>query len=66
MKIICNGEERWLEKSTSIGGYIRVLGINPDSVVVEYNGEILSKEEHDSRLIEEGATLELIRFVGGG
>ena len=65
MKIICNGEEKRLEEPTIIAGFMRQLGINSDSVVVEYNGKILSKEEH-SQALEEGGVLELIRFVGGG
>jgi thiamine biosynthesis protein ThiS len=66
MKIICNGQERQVGTDISVTGFIREMGLDPETIVVEYNGKILTREEHDSRVLEEGATLELIRFVGGG
>jgi sulfur carrier protein len=66
MKIICNGEERLVDAQTSLGDFLQDLGINAETVVVEYNGRIISKEEYGRSFLEEGAVLELIRFVGGG
>lgn len=66
MKIICNGQERQIYDGMSITGLIRELNLDPETIVVEYNGVILTREQHDSQLFDEGAVLELIRFVGGG
>lgn len=66
MMIICNGQERQVGAGMNISGLIRELGLDPKSIVVEYNGRILAREEHDTQVLEEGAALELIRFVGGG
>jgi sulfur carrier protein len=66
MKIICNGEERFVDEKTRLSGFLQDLGLDADTVVVEYNGRIISKEEYGHWILEEGAVLELIRFVGGG
>jgi sulfur carrier protein len=66
MKIICNGEERFVSDNTKISEFIRELGFDIDSIVVEYNGKIISKDDYDHQLLEPGSILELIRFVGGG
>jgi thiamine biosynthesis protein ThiS len=66
MKITCNGQERHVGAGMTITGFIRELGLDPESIVVEYNGRILATDEHDHQALDEGATLELIRFVGGG
>jgi thiamine biosynthesis protein ThiS len=66
MKIICNGEERQVRADMNITSFIQGLCLDPETIVVEFNGRILAREEHDSVILEESATLELIRFVGGG
>ena len=66
MKIICNGEQKNIEPGTSVEQLVQNLGINPDTVVVECDGNILRREEYASHILTDGAALELIRFVGGG
>ncbi|MCK5226893.1 MAG: sulfur carrier protein ThiS [Desulfobulbaceae bacterium] len=66
MNILCNGEEREIAPGTSIGVLLKDLGLDPDSVVAECDSRILKREEYDTFVLDEGAALELIRFVGGG
>lgn len=66
MRITCNGEEYTVEEGKRISDFIQELGLAADTLVVEYNDRILSKEERETMILGEGATLELIRFVGGG
>lgn len=66
MKILCNGAERDIRDGMTVMDLIRELDLNPETVVVEYNNRILPRNEYDELLIEDGATLELVRFVGGG
>jgi sulfur carrier protein len=42
------------------------LSLNPRMVVVEHNGEILRRESLGETLVQEGDSLELVHFVGGG
>lgn len=66
MKIICNGESKKITLNTTVEQFVKEMGIEPDTVVVECNGQVLKRGEYDSYILEDGAVLELIRFVGGG
>ena len=46
--------------------FLKSLDLDPDTVVVECNGEIIARTHYESHLLTDGAKLELIRFVGGG
>lgn len=64
--ILCNGESRRLEREMSVEELLAFLGLNPETVVAELDGRILSRPDYAVTKLTEGATLELIRFVGGG
>ncbi|MDA8160737.1 MAG: sulfur carrier protein ThiS [Desulfobacteraceae bacterium] len=66
MKIIVNGEDRQAPPGITVAAYVATLGFDPETVVVELDGQILGRFEYDERRLAEGAELELIRFVGGG
>lgn len=66
MKIICNGEECEVATGTYLGEFIGKLGHDPDSLVAECDGKILTRDEYDDFALSEGVVVELIRFVGGG
>lgn len=66
MTITCNGEPRKIEREMSVEELMRSLGLNPETVVAELDGRILSRPEYAETRLTDGATLELIRFVGGG
>ena len=64
--ILCNGEARQLEREMSVEALLALLGLNPETVVAELDGRILTRPEYAVTVLTDGATLELIRFVGGG
>ncbi|NPV39087.1 Sulfur carrier protein ThiS [Brevinematales bacterium NS] len=66
MRIVVNGEEREVISSLSVEKYIESLGLSLKRVVVEYNGEVLSKEKWKETVLKEGDKLEIVHFVGGG
>lgn len=66
MKIICNGSEKEIQEDTILDFFLKSLDLDPDTVVVECNGEIIARTHYESHLLTDGAKLELIRFVGGG
>ena len=66
IEITVNGEKRQVEPGTVLTDYITSLDLNPATVVVEYNREIVKREEYGSLILEQGCELELIRFIGGG
>lgn len=66
MKARVNGEEVLLTKETSIAAIIAGRKINPQAVVVEYNGVILTRDKFDLVVLKENDMLEIVSFVGGG
>ena len=52
-----------------IGGLMRLirrLEIDFPRIAVAHNGEVLRREEHESTVIRDGDTVEIVRMVGGG
>lgn len=46
--------------------YLKAHHINPDSVVVERNGEALTRSEAADTQLHDGDRLEIVRIVAGG
>ena len=66
MKIICNGTEKQISSDTTLLDFIEKQDLNPDTVVAEYEGKIISRDEYETLILAGNSKLELIRFVGGG
>ncbi|SJZ52295.1 sulfur carrier protein ThiS [Selenihalanaerobacter shriftii] len=67
MLIKVNGEEEEIEVGLSILEYIKYKSIDPNQVVIQYNGEIIGDDERLSQItLQPKDILEILRFVGGG
>ena len=66
MEIICNGKKQEVAGEMSLEEFIVSLGLDPETVVVEYNEALVGREEYSGLRLEPGCRLEIIRFVGGG
>lgn len=65
LEVIINGKNEKIEQS-SILNYIQGKGLNKESIVVELNGNIITREDLDKTIINNNDKIEIIRFVGGG
>jgi sulfur carrier protein len=65
LKIILNGKSAEFS-GANIDDLLKEYKLNPDSVAVEQNGEIVHRETYKSIGIREGDRLEIVTFVGGG
>ncbi len=63
--IILNGEPRQTSAST-IADLVRQLELLPEKVAVECNGTIVPRSTLEAAPLNEGDTLEIVHFVGGG
>ncbi len=63
--VTINGKEENAAGKT-IAEYLTENGYNPDRVVAEKNLEIIPKSAYGETLIEDGDSLEILNFVGGG
>ena len=66
VSIVLNGEARSVDAGLTVAGLLRKLDLAPGMVVVERNREILAREAAGATPVEEGDSLELVHFVGGG
>jgi len=66
MKVKINGEEREFDNGLSLTALLQSLQIRPGRVVVERNRDIVGRDSYDATMINDGDTLEIVHFVGGG
>jgi sulfur carrier protein len=66
MNIILNGQKTELEKAISLVELLESKGIEHDKVIVEYNFDILMRDDWSNTVLKENDNIEVLRFVGGG
>jgi thiamine biosynthesis protein ThiS len=66
IQIVVNGQVRAVTSGQNLIQLLGCLGVDPARVAVELNRSIIRREEWDKTEIGEGATLEIVQFVGGG
>ncbi len=63
--VTINGEKVMAQGKT-IEQFIEEAGYNKDRVVVEINMEIIPKDKLGSIILNDGDSVEILNFVGGG
>lgn len=68
MDIKINGNQETIEQeSVSITDLLKIKNVDmPEMVSVEYNGDILDRENFGSTHIKNGDEIEFLYFMGGG
>lgn len=66
MEITVNGEKQAFDSNMTVGELLVKLGIDPETVVIELNLDILNRENHGDTKIKDGDSIEIIRMVDGG
>lgn len=64
MKVTINGKETDIEEKTSLLDFLKKKGIDKNSVVIEYNKDIV--KDIDDIEFKDGDDIEILRIVGGG
>lgn len=69
LEVICmvkiNGEE-WNVAGKTIAEYLATTQYDPKRIAVERNGAIVPKPQYPSTVLENGDSVEVVSFVGGG
>ncbi|MBQ7922766.1 MAG: sulfur carrier protein ThiS [Clostridia bacterium] len=60
-----NGMELEIAGKT-IAEYLADTEYDPRRIAVERNGEIVFRSQYDKTVLEDGDSLEVVSFVGGG
>lgn len=66
LAIVVNGEERRVPGPATLLDLLQHLGLDPRTVVVERNREIVRRPRLGETQLAEGDAIELVHFVGGG
>ena len=66
MHITVNGESRQIAAKSSLHDLLQSLDIDPRTVVVEHNRAIVRRPQLAEQPLQEGDSIELVHFVGGG
>lgn len=63
---VINGKENISATGLSFAEYLARENYRPERIVIERNGEILSKQHYESEVIRPDDKIEIVSFVGGG
>jgi len=64
--VVINGQARSVGKGTTVAALLTLLGLADKRVAVERNREVVPRAAHAATVLDEGDTLEVVTFVGGG
>lgn len=66
MRLSVNGQTRQIAPGSSLLDLLAALELDPRTVVVELNREIVRRPQLESTRLQDGDMVELVHFVGGG
>jgi thiamine biosynthesis protein ThiS len=66
LEIVVNGEPRRLPGPATVADLLRHLSLDPRTVVVELNRQIVRRPLLGDTVLADGDAVELVHFVGGG
>ncbi|MFQ5933198.1 MAG: sulfur carrier protein ThiS [Dehalococcoidia bacterium] len=61
-----NGKQRDIDAPMNLLSFLEANNINPRTIAIEYNGEIIKRDEWGDTIIDAGDKLEIVHMVGGG
>ena len=66
IQVRINGETKAVEPSLTLSRLLQSLQVDPKSIVVERNREIVSRDRLEETPLQSGDEIEIVHFVGGG
>ncbi len=66
IKILLNGEEKFLEQKISLAQLIADLELDVKKIAVEKDLEIVNPDQFLEVMLDEGSRIEIVHFIGGG
>lgn len=60
-----NGAELDIAGKT-VAQYLTTTNYDPKRIAVERNGDIVFKSQYEATILQDGDSLEIVSFVGGG
>lgn len=66
MNLTVNGEPKTFESVATLTDLLAALGLDARAVVVEHNRAIVRRPALADTVVQDGDTIEIVHFVGGG
>jgi len=66
VEITLNGEKRRFSESLTVAQLLKGLDLDPKTVLVELNLQVVPRDEMEKTPIRDGDSLEIIGIFGGG
>jgi thiamine biosynthesis protein ThiS len=66
MELIINGDARSISDAQTVEQLLQQLSLDPRTVVVELNREIVRRPAISTTPVADGDVVEIVHFVGGG
>ena len=66
IKILLNGEIKFLEQKISVAQLIADLELDVKKIAVEKDLEIVNSDQFLEVMLDEGSRVEIVHFIGGG
>ena len=66
IKIILNGEEKFLERVMNVTELVKFLELDIKKIAVEKDLEIVNCDQFSEVVLNEGSRVEIVHFIGGG
>ena len=66
MRITLNGKQTEVKDGSTLAELLDLLHIKRERVAVEVNLDIVPKASHGSHVLNDGDSVEIVQFVGGG
>ena len=66
MEITVNGKQQQVDSGTSLGQLLEDLKLDPTRVVIERNFVAVLRDDYTNIKLNDGDSLEIVQFVGGG
>ncbi len=61
-----NGKDIVLKSTQSLSEFLETNNYNINRIVIELNGEIISKDKYNIVNLKDSDVMEVLTFVGGG
>jgi len=66
MQLTVNGKAEALAETSTVHSLIHHYGLTNERIAVEVNGIIIPRQTYEAHTLQDGDTIEVVRFVGGG
>ncbi len=66
VKITLNGEDRLIDRDTTVAQLIADLGLDVKKIAIEKDLEIVAPAQFSEVILDEGNRVEIVHFIGGG